>query len=90
MSDLTERLARCHASPVHDVMREMGYGNCVLPPEIQPLDRGMKLAGEIYTCPAMSTRRSAAMKACCAGRGFCRKCRPARCCCVSPIPTPSP
>ena len=35
MSDLTE-LARCHASPVHDVMREMGYGNCVLPPEIQP------------------------------------------------------
>ncbi|MEE3105390.1 MAG: RraA family protein, partial [Pseudomonadota bacterium] len=49
MSDLTERLARCHASPVHDVMREMGYGNCVLPPEIQPLDRGMKLAGEIYT-----------------------------------------
>ena len=49
MSDLTERLARCHASPVHDVMREMGYGNCVLPPETVPLDRGMKLAGEIYT-----------------------------------------
>ena len=27
----------------------MGYGNCVLPPEIQALERGQKLAGEIYT-----------------------------------------
>jgi regulator of RNase E activity RraA len=49
MTDLSQRLAACHASPVHDVMREMGYGNCVLPPEIQPLDRSMKIAGEIYT-----------------------------------------
>ncbi len=47
--DLSQRLAACHASPVHDVMREMGYGNCVLPPEIQPLDRSMKIAGEIHT-----------------------------------------
>jgi regulator of RNase E activity RraA len=27
----------------------MGYGNCVLPPEIQALERGQKLTGEIYT-----------------------------------------
>ena len=30
-------------------MREKGFGNCVLPPEIQALKRGQKLFGEIYT-----------------------------------------
>ena len=49
MSNLTSRLSKCYASAIHDVLREMGYGNCVLPPEIQALERGQKLFGEIYT-----------------------------------------
>ena len=49
MDKLTERLSKCHASAVHDVLREKGFGNCVLPPEIQALKRGQKLFGEIYT-----------------------------------------
>ena len=49
MSDLSVRLSKCYASAIHDVLREMGYGNCVLPPEIQALERSQKLAGEIYT-----------------------------------------
>ena len=49
MSDMSVRLSKCYASAIHDVLREMGYGNCVLPPEIQALERGQKLAGEIYT-----------------------------------------
>ena len=49
MADLTERLAKCYASPVHDVLCELGYGNCVLPPQIRALDPTRRLAGEIYT-----------------------------------------
>ena len=49
MTDLTSRLSKCYASAIHDVLREKGYGNCVLPPEIQALERGQKLFGEIYT-----------------------------------------
>ena len=40
MPDLTSRLSKCYASAIHDVLREKGYGNCVLPPEIQALERG--------------------------------------------------
>ncbi len=49
MSDLTARLAKCYASAVHDVLREMGHDNCVLPPTIRPLDPTLKVAGEAYT-----------------------------------------
>ncbi len=49
MSDLGQRLERCYASAVHDVLREMGHENCVLPPEIRPLDPTRRLAGEVYT-----------------------------------------
>ena len=49
MTDLTNRLSKCYASAIHDVLREMGYGNCVLPPEIQALERRQKLFGEIFT-----------------------------------------
>ena len=49
MTDLTSRLSKCYASAIHDVLREKGYGNCILPPEIQALERGQKLFGEIYT-----------------------------------------
>ncbi|MBK8017034.1 MAG: RraA family protein [Betaproteobacteria bacterium] len=48
-ADLSERLEACYAAAVHDVLRGMGYPNCVLPPEIRALDPSRKLAGEIYT-----------------------------------------
>jgi 4-hydroxy-4-methyl-2-oxoglutarate aldolase len=47
--NLAERLEACYAAAVHDVLRAMGHGNCVLPSAIKPLDPGTKLAGEIYT-----------------------------------------
>ena len=43
MTDLTSRLSKCYASAIHDVLRENGYQNFVLPPEIQALKRGQKL-----------------------------------------------
>lgn len=49
MSDLSDRLERCYASAVHDVLREMGFNHCVLPPEISLLDPTKRLAGEIFT-----------------------------------------
>lgn len=49
MSDLTKRLMACYASAVHDVLRGRGHGNCVLPPQLRPLDPTKRLAGEIYT-----------------------------------------
>ena len=49
MKNLVDRLSKCYASAIHDVLREKGYGNCVLPPEIQALEKGQKLFGEIYT-----------------------------------------
>ena len=49
MNNLIDRLSKCYASAIHDVLREKGYGNCVLPPEIQALEKGQKSFGEIYT-----------------------------------------
>ena len=49
MTDLSQRLSKCYASAIHDVLREKGYVTFVLPPEIQALKRGQKLFGEIYT-----------------------------------------
>jgi len=49
MNNLTERLSKCYASAIHDVLRDKGFGNCVLPPEIQALEKGQKIFGEIYT-----------------------------------------
>ncbi len=49
MADLADRLAQCYASAVHDVLRLMGHGNCVLPPEIRALDPTRRLAGEVHT-----------------------------------------
>ena len=47
--NLTARLLNCYAAAVHDVLRGMGHGRCVLPSNIKPLDPTKKLAGEIYT-----------------------------------------
>lgn len=46
---LADRLTRCHASAVHDVLRSMGHSNVVLPWRIKPLDPTRRLAGEVYT-----------------------------------------
>jgi 4-hydroxy-4-methyl-2-oxoglutarate aldolase len=46
---LAARLLNCYAAAVHDVLRGMGHGRCVLPPNIRALDPTKKLAGEIYT-----------------------------------------
>ncbi len=48
-ADLAERLEACHAAAVHDVLRAMGHGQCVLPPQIRALDPSQRLAGEIWT-----------------------------------------
>ena len=47
--ELTNRLQKCYAAAVHDVLRAMGHGQCVLPHTIKPLDPSKKLAGEVYT-----------------------------------------
>jgi len=47
--DLAARLANCYAAAVHDVLRAMGAGPCVLPPHIKPLDPTKKLTGEVFT-----------------------------------------
>ncbi len=46
---LATRLLECYAAAVHDVLRGMGHGRCVLPSNIRPLDPTRKLAGEVYT-----------------------------------------
>ena len=47
--DLAARLMKCYAAAVHDVLRGMSAGPCVLPSSIKPLDPARKLTGEIYT-----------------------------------------
>jgi 4-hydroxy-4-methyl-2-oxoglutarate aldolase len=46
---LSQRLGRCYASAVHDVLRTMGVERCVLPPAIRALSPGMRLAGPVWT-----------------------------------------
>jgi regulator of RNase E activity RraA len=46
---LTERLEKLYTGAVHDVLRAMGYPNCVLPSAIKALDPTKKVAGEVYT-----------------------------------------
>ena len=46
---LTARLARCYTGAVHDVLREMGHENMVLPAAIKPLVPQMRLAGPAWT-----------------------------------------
>jgi regulator of RNase E activity RraA len=48
-SNLAARLMNCYAAAVHDVLRGMGAGTCVLPSAIKPLDPTRKLTGEVYT-----------------------------------------
>ncbi|HWQ38025.1 MAG TPA: RraA family protein [Burkholderiales bacterium] len=47
--NLTDRLEKLYTGAVHDVLRAMGHGRCVLPPAIKALDPAKKVAGEVYT-----------------------------------------
>jgi regulator of RNase E activity RraA len=49
MTTLTERLAACYTSAVHDVMVAEGFSGFVLPRTIGPLLPGRRLAGPAYT-----------------------------------------
>jgi hypothetical protein len=42
---LTRRLSQLHASPIHDVLREIGCKNFVLPNNIKPLKANSKISG---------------------------------------------
>ena len=49
MATLTDRLAACYSSAVHDVMVGKGFDNFVLPRTIRPLLPGRRLAGPVHT-----------------------------------------
>lgn len=46
---LADRLGRCYASAVHDVLRAAGHDNCLLPYTLRPLDPRQVLAGPVWT-----------------------------------------
>jgi regulator of RNase E activity RraA len=48
MDSLTQRLAACYSGAVHDVLRDMGHDDVVLPAVIKPLDPRWKLAGPVW------------------------------------------
>jgi 4-hydroxy-4-methyl-2-oxoglutarate aldolase len=47
--DLSDRLSRCYAGALHDVLRDMGRDRFVLPPGICAVAPGMVVAGEVWT-----------------------------------------
>jgi hypothetical protein len=47
-NNLIDRLSKCYASAIHDVLREKGCGNCVLPPEIQALEKVINCLERLY------------------------------------------
>lgn len=49
MADLIERLAACYTGAVHDVLREMGHRDVVLPADIKAIAPGTRLAGPVWT-----------------------------------------
>jgi 4-hydroxy-4-methyl-2-oxoglutarate aldolase len=49
MDTLRERLAACYTGAVHDVLRQMGHDDIVLPPSIKAIAPGTRLAGPVWT-----------------------------------------
>ena len=47
--DLADRLASCYSGVVYDMLRARGHTQCILPPQIVPLDRDMRAAGPVFT-----------------------------------------
>lgn len=48
-TSLSSRLEKCYSGAVYDVLRAMGYQSQVLPNDIRPLEKGQKLAGQVFT-----------------------------------------
>ena len=45
----TERLSNCYSAVIHDIMRDDGYKDFTLPPQIKPCKKHHVLAGQIFT-----------------------------------------
>jgi hypothetical protein len=76
--DLTKRLEKCYAAAVHDVLRGMGYAQCVLPHTIKPLDPAKKLAGRSIRLAGISIRPAMRTTPWCNGPDCCLRRRRAR------------
>jgi len=48
-STLRDRLAACYTGAVHDVLRELGHEDFVLPHDIKSIAPGTRLAGPVWT-----------------------------------------
>ena len=48
-SEISNRLAKCFSSVIHDVMRDDGFKNFVLDPTIKPNKEKHKIVGQIFT-----------------------------------------
>ncbi len=83
--NLTDRLEALYTGAVHDVLRAMGHGNCVLPNEIMPLDPARKLAGEIYTVNGHIDQTLDPHDTLVQWTGYCPKRRPEKSSCASQI-----
>ena len=49
MNDFVKRLSKCYTGVVQDIMRDMGFKNFTLPPNIKPSKDKYVIAGEIFT-----------------------------------------
>jgi regulator of RNase E activity RraA len=49
MNDFVNRLSKCYTGVIHDIMRDMGFKNFTLPPNIKPSKDKYVIAGEIFT-----------------------------------------
>ena len=48
-TEISDRLSKCFSSVIHDVMRDDGFKNFVLNPNIKPNKEKHKIAGQIFT-----------------------------------------
>lgn len=46
---LSEQLASCYSGAVYDTLRTLGHAECVLPPNIRPINPARRLAGQVFT-----------------------------------------
>ena len=53
--ELNQRLSKLYSSAVHDVLRDQGFTNFVLPASIKPLHSSFKLFGPIFTIEGQLT-----------------------------------
>jgi 4-hydroxy-4-methyl-2-oxoglutarate aldolase len=49
MCELGDRLQKAYSGVVFDVMRAMGYADCILPRTIRPLLPAKRIAGQVFT-----------------------------------------